>query len=107
MRSTHYYQLDLPEQEDKYYGLKEQIIAIHKGHNELYGYRRMHLELHNQGVYRGRKLIQRLMKDMVLNGHQPRKRCYSSHKGELGRIAANLFQQIVTGIPPARESFFP
>ena len=43
-RSTYYYQLGLLKQQDKYHELEQQIRAIRRSPNGLYGYRRMHLE---------------------------------------------------------------
>ena len=92
-KSTYYYQLSVLRKEDPYKVLKEHISAIHLRHNGLYGYRRIHLELKNQGSYHNKKLVQRLMNDMGLKGYQPKKRRYNSYKGEVGKVADNILKR--------------
>ena len=70
------------------------IYDEHKGN---YGYRRITLELRNQGFLVNHKKVQRLMKRMNLAGRIRRKRKYSSYKGEIGKKTDNLIQVTKVG----------
>ena len=65
------------------------IIAIYYKNKSRYGYRRVHLELKNQGFCINRKKVQRLMNKMDLLGCTPRSK-YKSYKGDLNGTCRNL-----------------
>ena len=89
-RSTYYYHLKALRSKDKNHELKHQIQRIYHEHQGNYGYRRITLELRNQGFLVNHKKVQRLMKRMNLTARIRRKRKYSSYKGEVGKKADNL-----------------
>lgn len=92
-RSTYYYQVNRLSQEDKDKALKDAIQAIHKEHEGRYGYRRITLELSNQGYNINHKKVQRLMQELGLRGKKRSKNKYSSYKGEIGKKADNLINR--------------
>ena len=87
-RSTYYRY----EKVDKYADIKDQMKKIFKENNQRVGYRRMTLELHNQGFHINHKTVQRLMKQAGLICLVRMKK-YRSYKGEVGKIAANLLNR--------------
>lgn len=93
-RSTYYYQLKKLEILDKDSELRELIKEIFYEHKENYGYRRITLELRNQGHHVNHKKVQRIMKELGLEARIRRNRKkYSSYKGEIGKKADNLIQR--------------
>lgn len=62
-------------------------------HNGLYGYRRITLQLRNEGYTINPKKVRRLMRKEGLVCAQRKKRKYSSYKGTVGTIADNLIQR--------------
>ena len=91
-RSTYYYHLKQLNKLDKNKVLKAKIKMIYDEHKGNYGYRRITLELRNQGFLVNHKKVQRLMKLMNVTARIRRKRHYSSYKGEVGKKADNLIQ---------------
>lgn len=65
------------------------IIAIYYEHKKRYGYRRITLELKNQGFEVNHKQIKRLMSRMGLYGITPKAK-YKSYKGDLNGTCKNL-----------------
>lgn len=88
-RSTYYYYVKQLKKTDKYATIKERIAAIYYENHGRYGYRRITLELHNQGYKINHKTVQRLMKDLHLKC-MVRVKKYRSYKGEIGKIAPNI-----------------
>ena len=78
---------------DKYAEIKEQIRAIYHENQGRYGYRRITDELHNRGYAINHKTVQRLMKVLQLKCMVRIKR-YRSYKGETGKIAENIINQL-------------
>ena len=68
----------------------KEIFNFHKGR---YGYRRITLELHNQGYIINHKKVYRIMVKFNLVPIVRRKRKYSSYKGTVGKIANNLIDR--------------
>lgn len=93
-RSTYYYQLKKLELPDKDSELRKLIQKIFNEHKENYGYRRITMELRNQGYLVNHKKVQRIMKELGLEARirQNRKK-YSSYKGTIGKKADNLIQR--------------
>ena len=60
---------------------------------ERYGYRRITLELKNQGYNVNHKKVYRIMIKLGLKPLKRNKRKYSSYKGTVGKIADNLVQR--------------
>ncbi|WP_141768199.1 IS3 family transposase [Streptococcus gallolyticus] len=104
-RSTYYYHLKALRSKDKNHELKHQIQRIYHEHKGNYGYRRITLELRNQGVLVNHKKVQRLMKELDLAARIRRKRKYSSYKGEVGKKADNLIQRHFEASKPYEKCY--
>ncbi|WP_303978660.1 IS3 family transposase [Streptococcus danieliae] len=93
-RSIYYYHLKKLELPDKDSELRELIKEIFNEHKGNYGYRRITMELRNQGYLVNHKKVQRIMKELRLEARIRRNRKkYSSYKGEIGKKADNLIQR--------------
>ncbi len=92
-KSTYYYNLDKENKEDKNRFLMDKIEEIFLSHKKCYGYRRITLELRNQGFIVNHKKVYRLMNKLKLNGNKKKKHKYSSYKGTIGKIANNLINR--------------
>ena len=104
-RSSYYYHIKQPKQVDKNKVLKAKIKMIYDEHKGNYGYRRITLELRNQGFLVNHKKVQRLMKLMTLTARIRRKRKYSSYKGEIGKKADNLIQRQFEASKPYEKCY--
>jgi len=91
-RSTFYYHLKKEEKPDKYAEIKQQITEIYHRHKGRYGYRRITLELRNNGTLVNHKTVQRLMKMLDLKS-RIRVKKYRSYKGEVGKVAPNILNR--------------
>ena len=91
-RSTFYYHMSLLSGPDKYEDIRQRICIIYKQHKGRYGYRRITLQLRNEGVTINHKTVQRLMADIGLKAKVKRAK-YRSFKGEIGRIAPNVINR--------------
>ena len=104
-RSTYYYHLKQLNKLDKNKVLKAKIKMIYDEHKGNYGYRRITLELRNQGFLVNHKKVQRLMKRLNLTARIRRKRKYSSYKGEVGKKADNLIQRQFEASKPYEKCY--
>lgn len=104
-RSSYYYHIKQLKQVDKNKVLKAKIKMIYDEHKGNYGYRRITLELRNQGFLVNHKKVQRLMKLMALTARIRRKRKYSSYKGEIGKKADNLIQRQFEASKPYEKCY--
>lgn len=77
---------------DKYEEVKAAIKVIYHTNKGRYGYRRITLELRNQGYHINHKTVLKLMNECGIKC-QVRIRKYRSYKGEVGNIAPNLLQR--------------
>ena len=75
--------------EDKNIEIKAKIREIFKEHKGRYGYRRITLEMRNQGYEINHKKVKRLMKVMGLYGITPKAK-YKSYKGDMNGTVPNL-----------------
>lgn len=91
-RSTYYYHEARLEIVDKYALLRHRIDEIYKEHRSLYGYRRITMQLKNEGIVVNHKTVLKLMSEMGLKADK-RKRKYRSYKGERGKIAPNVLNR--------------
>ena len=89
-RATYYFHTKRLTEPDKYADVKELILEIYTENKKRVGYRRITMELHNQGVLINHKTVQKLMKQQGLYCRVRMKK-YNSYKGEIGKIASNLF----------------
>ena len=88
-RSVYYYYIDKKDIDEKNKDIIEKIKEIYYANKGRYGYRRVTLELKNQGFNINHKKVQRLMKKFNLQSIIRKKRKYSSYKGQVGKIADN------------------
>ena len=75
--------------EDKNIEIKAKIREIFKEHKGRYGYRRITLEMRNQGYEINHKKVKRLMKVMDLYSITPKAK-YKSYKGDMNGTVPNL-----------------
>lgn len=91
-RSSYYYHLKTKSILNKYDTTEEQIKRIYHRHKGRYGYRRITLEMRNEGNIINHKTVSRLMGTLGLRS-VIRKKKYRSYRGEIGRIAPNLLDR--------------
>ena len=101
-RSTYYYNVARLNPTDQYQAERKRISEIFIQHNKRYGYRRVCMQLRNEGYTINHKTVQKLMQDMHLKS-VVRKVRYRSYKGEVGRIAANVLERDFTAQAPNRK----
>lgn len=101
-RSVFYYHIKNTKKQDKYKKEKEAIKNIFHSNKGRYGYRRILLELKNQGFAINHKTVRRLMCEMGLKC-TIRKVRYRSYKGEVGNIAENIINRNFTSDAPNRK----
>lgn len=90
---------------DKDSELKRAIQDIYSEHKGRYGYRRIYLELRNQGYKINHKKFQRLMTEMGLKARIRTKRRYKSYKGEVGKKADNLIKRQFEASQPLKKYY--
>ncbi|WYW07888.1 IS3 family transposase [Fusobacterium nucleatum] len=88
-KSVYYYYIDKKDIDEKNKDIIEKIKEIYYANKGRYGYRRVTLELKNQGLNINHKKVQRIMKKFNLQSIIRKKRKYSSYKGQIGKIADN------------------
>lgn len=91
-RSTYYYYLKQPHT-DKYECEKQEIQEIYNTNKGRYGYRRITIAMRNKGYVINHKTVQKLMKQLGLQGKQRKNDKYHSYKGDVGRVADNLLKR--------------
>lgn len=91
-RSTFYYNIGKLGMEDKYRDAKKIITKIFHKHKGRYGYRRITLELYNQGYCINHKTVLKIMHECGLKC-MVRIKKYRSYKGEFGEAAPNLLHR--------------
>ena len=67
-RASFYYHLKQMKRADKYETAKAEITAIYHENKGRYGYRRIAEELRNRKIHLNHKTVQRLMKQLRLDG---------------------------------------
>lgn len=91
-KSSFYYHLVRGKAGDKYGNIKGLIKLIYQKHKGRFGYRRITLELKNQGIIINHKTVLRLMKSLGLRS-LIRVKKYKSYRGEQGKIAPNILER--------------
>ena len=104
-KSVYYYYIDKKDIDDKNKDIIEKIKEIYYANKGRYGYRRVTLELKNQGFNINHKKVQRLMKKLNLQSIIRKKRKYSSYRGQVGRIADNHIRRDFEAIAPNQKWF--
>jgi transposase InsO family protein len=98
-RSTYYYHIKNFEKPDKYCDIRERIQYIFHANKGRYGYRRIVMELNNEGICINHKTVQRLMRELGLYCVVRMKK-YRSYKGEVGKTAPNLLDRDFSAAMP-------
>ena len=103
-RSNYYYTLTKKDKDLKNSQLMKRIKAIFEEHKHRYGYRRITGQLHREGFKINHKRVKRLMLKMRLYAIAIRKRIskYSSYRGNVGKIKANLIKRQFKAVMPDR-----
>ena len=91
-KSTYYDALKKLSREDKYKGLKTLIHNICNKNHGRYGYRRVTMQLHKQGIKINHKVVMRLMKEENLTC-KVRAKKYKSYRGKEGKITKNILNR--------------
>ena len=102
-RSVYYYYIDKKDIDEKNKDIIEKIKEIYYANKGRYGYRRVTLELKNQGFNINHKKVQRLMKKLNLQSIIRKKRKYSSYRGQVGRIADNHIRRDFEAAAPNQK----
>lgn len=89
-RSSYYYQESVLKAADKYASLRIHIVDLFHANRDVYGYRRIHTLLHNEGTVVSEKVVRRIMKEEGLVIKQRHKRKYNSYKGEITPAVENI-----------------
>ena len=104
-RSVYYYYINKKDIDEKNKDVIEKIKEIYYANKGRYGYRRITLELKNQGININHKKVQRLMKKFNLQSIIRKKRKYSSYKGQIGKIADNHIKRDFEAAAPNQKWF--
>ena len=91
-RATFYYHLKRLDFDDGYDDLRNIIRTLFEKHHSRYGYRRITLELRNQGIVVNHKTVSKLMRQLHLKAlRTPRQ--FHTYKGNVGKIAPNTLNR--------------
>lgn len=101
-RSTFYYHISRINSTDKYDDIRKRIGDIFEVHHKRYGYRRVYMQLLNEGYLINHKTVQKLMAEMHLKS-KVRKVKYKFYKGEVGRIAPNVLNRDFKAEKPCQK----
>ncbi len=101
-RSTYYYNIKQLRAPDRHEELRERIASIYNSHKGRYGYRRITLQLREEGVTVNHKTVQKLMGQMSLKAKRKIVK-YKSYKGEVGKIAPNILDRDFIATEPNRK----
>ena len=104
-RSVYYYYINKKDIDEKNKDIIEKLKEIYYVNKGRYGYRRVTLELKNQGLNINHKKVQRLMKKLNLQSIIRKKRKYSSYKGCIGKVADNHIKRNFEATAPNQKWF--
>ncbi|MGJ4082155.1 IS3 family transposase [Corynebacterium macclintockiae] len=99
-RSTFFYHQKRLNEPDKYAVLKDAIRECFERNKHRYGYRRVLLDLRNQGWVVNHKLVYKLMCEMGLRAKIRQRRPYVSYSGAISHIADNTLDRKFTPDQP-------
>ena len=91
-RSVYYYHLSHLNGNDRYENIRAKIKDIYSRNHGRYGYRRIQMQLSNEGLQLNHKTVYKIMKELELKGITKKTR-YRSYKGEEGRVAPNILDR--------------
>lgn len=99
-RSTFFYHQKRLNKPDKHAALKAAIRESFERNKHRYGYRRVLLDLRNQGWVVNHKLVYKLMYEMGLRAKIRQRRPYVSYTGTISHIADNTLDRRFTPDKP-------
>lgn len=103
-RSNYYYVQGHDDKDRKNKRLMERIKEVYEEHKHRYGYRRITAQLKREGLKINHKKVKRLMTKMDLYGIAIRRKYkYSSYRGTIGKIKANLIKCNFKSVMPNRK----
>jgi len=82
--------------------VREKIINIYHTNKGRYGYRRITMTLHSQGITINHKTVERLMRESGIKC-QVRMKKYRSYRGQTGSIAPNVLKRNFMAVQPNRK----
>lgn len=100
-RSTYYYHLKRSKV-DRHSSARREIQKIFFENRGRYGYRRVLLALQQRGMNLNHKTVQKLMRDMGLQGKVRRGR-YKSYRGGIGKTAPNILMRNFNAAGPLEK----
>lgn len=92
-KSSYYYQEKAIHTEDKYLELRKKIIQLFHNNRDIFGYRKIHMLLRNEGTIVSEKVVRRIMKQEALIVKQRHKHKYNSYKGEITPAVENVIDR--------------
>jgi transposase InsO family protein len=92
-KSSYYYQKKVMHAEDKYHELRKHICELFHRNRGVFGYRRIHTLLQNEGTTVSEKVVRRIMKQEKLIIKVKKKRKYNSYQGEITPAVNNLIKR--------------
>ncbi|MDO4327618.1 MAG: IS3 family transposase [bacterium] len=92
-KSSYYYQEKAIHTEDKYLELRKKIIQLFHDNRDIFGYRKIHMLLRNEGTIVSEKVVRRIMKQEALIVKQRHKHKYNSYKGEITPAVGNVIDR--------------
>lgn len=101
-RSSYYYHLKTRSVARKHDDVSAHIKSIYHRHKGRYGYRRITLQMKNEGMVINHKTVFKLMGALGLRS-LIRRRKYRSYRGESGIIAPNLLQRDFRSDQPCQK----
>ena len=95
--SYYEWKIKLSNPEDKDKEVKDEIKTIVEASKGRYGYRRVTMVLKNKGFNINHKRVLRIMREesLLCSKFKIRSRKYSSYKGQIGKVADNVADNIV------------
>jgi transposase InsO family protein len=92
-KSSYYYQEKVMHAKDKYHELRKQIFELFHNNRDVFGYRRIHILLQNEGTIVSEKVVRRIMKQEGLVVKVRKRRKYNSYRGEISPAVNNLINR--------------
>ena len=92
-KSSYLYQKKALLRPDKHADLRIRVAEIFHESDGRYGYRRVHAALRSDGIVVSEKVVCGIMREEGLVAKRPRKRKYSSYRGEISEAPENLVKR--------------
>jgi len=92
-RSSYFYHRVCLRFPPKHAELRQTIIAVFDANKKRYGYRRVHMMLHRDGIQVSEKVVRRIMAEEALIVRTRKRRRYSSYAGEISPAVENLLNR--------------